>query len=100
MLPRPKIPNDEPNGECNGQGRNGYLSQLRYDWTNVPNSSFYASLNHFCHKRVLANQFNYTSGGSPNRDTLYSWGWMDLREGPVILSHPNMAVAFVQNCAR
>lgn len=67
-----------------------YLSQLLYDWTNVPDSSFYASLNHFHHKKVLANHINYTSGGSPNQDTLYSWGWLDLRQGPVILSHPDM----------
>jgi len=68
-----------------------YMSKLRYDWTNVPDSSFYASLNHFHHKKVLADHINYTSGGSPNQDTLYSWGWMDLREGPVILSHADMA---------
>ena len=67
-----------------------YMSQLRYDWTNVPNSSFYASLNHFHNKKVLSNHVNYTSGGSPNQDTLYSWGFMDLRDGPVILSHPDM----------
>lgn len=67
-----------------------YLSQLRYDWTNVPDSSFYASLNHFHHKKVLANHINYTSGGSPNQDTLYSWGWVDLRKGPVVLTHPDM----------
>ncbi|AYC32392.1 DUF1254 domain-containing protein [Pseudomonas cavernae] len=67
-----------------------YLSQLRYDWTNVPDSSFYASLNHFHHKKVLSNHINYTSGGSPNQDTLYSWGWLDLRQGPVVLSHPDM----------
>ena len=49
-----------------------YMSKLRYDWTNVPDSSFYASLNHFHHKKVLSNHVNYTSGGSPNQDTLYS----------------------------
>ncbi|MDQ6437946.1 DUF1254 domain-containing protein [Mesorhizobium sp. LHD-90] len=67
-----------------------YLSKLRYEWTNVPDSSFYASLNHFHHKKVLANHINYTSGGSPNQDTLYSWGWLDLRQGPVALTHPDM----------
>lgn len=36
-----------------------YLSQLRYDWTNVPDSSFYASLNHFCHKKELSNHINH-----------------------------------------
>ncbi|WP_182912023.1 DUF1254 domain-containing protein [Sphingomonas cavernae] len=67
-----------------------YLSKLRYDWTNVSDSSFFASLNHFHHKRVLSNHINYTSGGSPNQDTLYSWGWLDLRQGPVVLTHPEM----------
>ena len=67
-----------------------YMSKLRYDWSNVPDSSFYASLNHYHHKKVLSDHINYTSGGSPNQDTLYSWAWVDLRDGPVILSHPDM----------
>lgn len=67
-----------------------HLSELRYDWTNVPDSSFYASLNHFHHKKALANHINYTSGGSPNQDSLYSWGWLDLREGLVIVAHPEV----------
>ena len=67
-----------------------YMSKLRYEWTNVPDSSFYASLNHFHHKKVLSNHINNTAGGSPNQDTLYSFGWIDLRNGPVILSHPEM----------
>jgi len=67
-----------------------YLSELRHDWVTNPEASFYAALNQFHHKKVLANHINYTTGGSPNQDTLYSWGWMDLREGPVILSHPDL----------
>ena len=67
-----------------------YLCQRRYDWTNVPDSSFYPSLNHFHHKKVLSNHINYTSGGSPNQDTLYFWGWPDLRKGPVVLAHPDL----------
>jgi len=67
-----------------------YLSELRHDWVTNPNANFYAALNHFHHKRVLSDAHNYSSGGSPNQDTLYSWGWIDLRDGPVILSHPEM----------
>ncbi len=67
-----------------------YMSELRYDWSNVPESSFYSGLNQFHHKKVLSNHINFTSGGSPNQDTFYSFGWVDLRDGPVILSHPEM----------
>lgn len=38
----------------------------------------------------LANHINCITGGSPNQDTQYSIGWMDLSNGPVILTHPDM----------
>ncbi|MFV0555312.1 MAG: DUF1254 domain-containing protein [Mangrovibacterium sp.] len=66
------------------------MSELRYDWVTNPDASFYAPLNFFHSKRALANHKNYTTGGSPNQDTLYDWGWVDLTDGPVILSHPEM----------
>ncbi len=66
------------------------LSELRYDWVTNPKASFYAPLNFFHNKKELANHKNYTTGGSPNQDTQYSWGWMDLKNGPVILTHPDM----------
>lgn len=66
------------------------MSELRYDWITNPDASFYAPLNFFHSKRVLANHKNYTTGGSPNQDTQYDWGWMDLSDGPVILTHPDM----------
>jgi hypothetical protein len=67
-----------------------YLSSFRRELVTNPKANFYAALNHFHHKKVLSDAHNYTSGGSPNQDTLYSWGWIDLRDGPVILSHPEM----------
>ena len=67
-----------------------YLSELRYNWVTNPKADFYAALNHFHNKRELANASSYKSGGSPNNDTLYSWGWLDVSKEPVILSHPNM----------
>lgn len=67
-----------------------YLNELKYDWVTNPDAKFYAALNHFHHKRVLSDAHNYSEGGTPNQDTLYSWGWIDLRDGPVILSHPDM----------
>ncbi len=32
----------------------------------------------------------YKDGGSPNNDTLYSWGFFDLSKEPVVLVHPDM----------
>ena len=68
-----------------------YMTQLRHDWITNPNSDFYAALNQFHHKQILSNHVNFTSGGTPNQDTLYSFAWIDLRDGPVVLSHPDMS---------
>ena len=70
-----------------------YMTQLRHDWITNPNSDFYAALNQFHHKQILSNHVNFTSGGTPNQDTLYSFAWIDLRDGPVVLSHPDMVTA-------
>jgi len=67
-----------------------YMTQLRHDWVTNPDADFYAALNHFHHKKILSDHINFTSGGSPNQDTLYSFAWVDLRDGPVILGHPDM----------
>ena len=50
-------------------------------------------LNHFAHIKDLADA-SYRDGGSPNQDTIYSMAWVDLRKGPVILSHPDMGERF------
>ena len=69
-----------------------YLPELRYAWvTQEPSnaSTPYAPLNHFWHMRKLADA-DYRDGGSPNYDTLYSLGWLDVGQEPVILSHPDV----------
>lgn len=65
-----------------------YMAELRHQWVTNPESDFYAALNHFHIKTELTTATNYTTGGSPNNDTLYAWGWIDLTEEPVILSVP------------
>lgn len=67
-----------------------YLSELRYDWVTNPKANFYAALNHFHNKHEMANAKNYNSGGSPNNDTLYSWGWMDVSKEPVFCFAVNL----------
>ncbi|WP_162907131.1 DUF1254 domain-containing protein [Allorhizocola rhizosphaerae] len=67
-----------------------YFSELRHQWVVVehdPETTPYAPLNYFWHARNLINA-DYTDGGSPNNDTLYSIAWVDLRQGPVVLSVP------------
>jgi len=49
----------------------------------------YAAVNEFWHARHLFDA-SYRDGGCPNNDALYSLAWVDLRDGPVILSHPDM----------
>lgn len=68
------------------------LAALRWRWVTQPEDpdwTPYAALNHFWHMKAPATA-GYRSGGSPNADTLYSVAWLDLRDGPVVLSHPEM----------
>jgi hypothetical protein len=66
-----------------------YLTRLRYKWTTDATAFPYAALNHFYHFRNIADA-TYEEGGSPNNDTLYSWGFFDLSKEPVVLVHPDM----------
>jgi hypothetical protein len=66
-----------------------YLTKLRHKWATDASSFPYAPLNHFYHFRKIADA-SYKDGGSPNNDTLYSWGFFDLSKEPVVLAHPDM----------
>lgn len=66
-----------------------YLSELRYKWANDATSHPYAAPNHFYHFTDIADA-SYKDGGSPNNDTLYSWGFLDLSKEPVVIEHPDM----------
>lgn len=69
-----------------------YNAQLRHDWvTNRrdPDVVPYAAVNHFWHAARLLDA-GYRDGGCPSTDTPYTIAWLDLREEPVPLSHPDM----------
>ena len=66
-----------------------YLTELRHKWTTDATSFPYAALNHLYHFRNIVDA-RYKDGGSPNNDTLYSWGFLDLSKEPVVLAHPDM----------
>ncbi|MEW2416926.1 DUF1254 domain-containing protein [Streptomyces sp. NPDC046866] len=69
-----------------------YNAKLRHDWVTRPRDPAhvpYAAVNQFWHAGSLMDA-TYRQGGSPNNDTLYSIAWVDLSDGPVILSHPEM----------
>src|ERR1700734_3438775 len=59
-----------------------YMSYLRHEWITNPKASFYAPFNKLHLKKELATAQNYTTGGTPNNDTQYSWGWLDLTKEP------------------
>ena len=69
-----------------------YNAQIRHKWVTEerdPEFVPYAALNEFWHAARLMDA-SYRDGGCPNNDTLYSIAWLDLSEGPVILTHPDM----------
>ncbi|TQJ52861.1 DUF1254 domain-containing protein [Streptomyces sp. NBC_00080] len=69
-----------------------YNAVLRHRWvTQKPETETtpYAAVNHFWHATRVWDASD-REGVSPNNDTLYSWAWADLREEPLILSHPDM----------
>jgi hypothetical protein len=71
-----------------------YMSYLRHEWITNPKASFYAPFNKLHLKKELATAQNYTTGGTPNNDTQYSWGWLDLTKEPVIISVPDMGTRY------
>lgn len=69
-----------------------YLPQIRYKWTNIKSESPHAphiAINSFWRASKMITS-DYKDGGSPNNDTFYAIGILDLTEGPVILEHPDM----------
>jgi hypothetical protein len=69
-----------------------YNAQLRHDWVTQERDTDvapYAAVNHFWHAAHPLDA-TYRDGGCPNTDTLYPLAWLDLRDEPVILSHPDM----------
>lgn len=66
-----------------------YLSELRHKWATDASSHPYATPNHLYHFRTAADE-TYKDGGSPNTDTLYSWGFLDLSREPIVIAHPDM----------
>ena len=54
---------------------------------NKQSKSYRAPFNRFCHMRKLL-MADFTDVVSPNNDTLYSMGWLDLRTEPIVLSVP------------
>jgi hypothetical protein len=63
-----------------------YLSELRHKWATDASSHPYAAPNHLYHVENIADA-SYKDGGSPNNDTLYSWGFLDLSKEPVVIAH-------------
>jgi hypothetical protein len=79
-----------------------YLSELRWLWTTeggkkaaaiLGKSMPWAPLNSFFNADHLATPKDQ-SGGSPNHDTLYSVGWLDVGAEPMVVSVPAIADRF------
>ncbi|MBY3568970.1 DUF1254 domain-containing protein [Rhizobium laguerreae] len=63
-----------------------YLTELRHKWATDSSSHPFTTPNRLYHFRTVADD-TYKDGGSPNTDTLYSWGFLDLSKEPVVISH-------------
>jgi hypothetical protein len=70
-----------------------YLSDLRHKWATDSTSHPYAAPNHLYHFETIADA-SYKDGGSPNNDTLYSWGFLDLSKEPVVITHADMGTRY------
>jgi hypothetical protein len=65
----------------------------RVQMTNVPKvEELHAPLNAFANVRRYP-PADYRGVSAPNADTLYSMGWLDLKE-PIVFSHPDMGKRF------
>lgn len=66
------------------------MDVTRTKMTNVPHptSSGLAPVNQFGHARAFPDA-TFVDVVSPNADTLYSLGWLDLGQGPLVLSVPD-----------
>lgn len=71
------------------------MAHVRYNWTELevpaPDSEIVATgaLNQYWHAARLVDH-NWTEGGSPNNDTLYSFAWVNVADEPVIFTVPPM----------
>lgn len=75
-----------------------YLSWLKWLWSTEGGKEYaqannesvpWAPVNSFFKSTALATPEN-TTGGSPNCDTLYATGWLDVSDEPMILSVPEV----------
>lgn len=75
-----------------------YLSWLKWLWSTEGGKKYaeasgasvpWAPINSFFKSTALATPEN-TTGGSPNCDTLYATGWLDVSDEPMILSVPEV----------
>lgn len=67
-----------------------YNALTRYKWTNVAQDTkhvAYAPVSKFWHASEVTDA-SWREGGCPNNDTAYSLAWVDLSQGPVILTIP------------
>lgn len=62
-----------------------YFANIRWKWAKDPNSAL-RPLNSWISPKDFVATSNYRDGGSFNTDTVYAGGFVDLRNGPMVLS--------------
>lgn len=71
-----------------------YLNEIRYEWVGREKPDNWMgvdmALNQFYKKTELVDAKTYRDGGSPNNDTQYALAILDLRNGPVVITHPDL----------
>jgi hypothetical protein len=65
-----------------------YFANIMYKWAKDPNSVM-RPLNSWISPKDFVATSNYRDGGSFNTDTVYAGAFVDLRQGPIVLSTQN-----------
>lgn len=63
-------------------------AQIRHNFTSPNDAGSGSPINRFIHRRKLAGP-EMRVGVGPNNDTIYSLAWVDLSDGPLILTTPD-----------
>lgn len=69
------------------------LIRQRFTQAEGPAGAAATPLNHFKHRRTLSGP-EMKAGVGPNNDTIYSLAWLDLAQGPLVVTAPDLGTRY------